>query len=350
VDAVEAAVRVLEDLPQFNAGTGSVLTQKGTVEMDALIVDGRDVGAGAVAGVRTVQHPISLARRVMEETKHVFLIGDGAEAFAHGECGIPRIDNARLVTQERRQQLARAMQALGDDTGPSPPAAAAPAAAEPGQPETCCSGDHDTVGAVALDCFGNVAAATSTGGLTAKMAGRVGDSPLCGAGAWADNAAGAVSITGTGEFIIRSLLAKTVADCYSEQRTVAPHSAPGVGAGGAAVAGGLERMHTRIGGPGAGCIFVSPCGEAGIGHSTRHMSWALGRVALGDNCETVPLQSAVEMPRIPLSLFSRASTSAAQPTATSGPALRRRRHSDVPAEVAGTVAVYTSEEAGVLRT
>lgn len=182
VDAVEAAVRVMEDDPVFNAGRGSVFTAEGRIECDAAIMDGSTRSAGAVAGVRTTRHPVSLAREVMSNSAHVFLAGAGADSFARAHH-IEAAEPAWFETAERRRQLDEIL-------------------ANPDAPFD--SGmKYGTVGAVAVDEAGHVAAATSTGGLTGKRWGRVGDSPLIGAGTYADDRAAAVSCTGAGEFFIR---------------------------------------------------------------------------------------------------------------------------------------------------
>ena len=186
LDVVEQVVRLLEDDPQFNAGRGAVFTHDGTHELDASIMDGRTLACGAVTGVRTVKNPISLARRVMEETPHVFLATDGAEEFAT-DMGVERVDPSYFFTERRRRQLDDALE-------------------KDGKP----SRGGGTVGAVALDVHGNLAAATSTGGTTSKRWGRVGDSPVIGAGTYADNRTCAVSCTGTGEEFIRHSVAHSV--------------------------------------------------------------------------------------------------------------------------------------------
>ena len=182
LDVVERAVRTLEDDPQFNAGRGAVFTREGRHELDASIMDGRDLRAGAVAAVTTVKNPIALARAVMERTPHVLLAGDGAEAFAR-EIGMQPVPNDYFSTERRRESLQRVIDR---------------------------EGSRGTVGAVALDREGNLAAATSTGGLTGKRRGRVGDSPIVGAGTYADNRTCAVSGTGTGEEFIRHAIAHSV--------------------------------------------------------------------------------------------------------------------------------------------
>ncbi|WP_294390778.1 isoaspartyl peptidase/L-asparaginase [uncultured Sphingomonas sp.] len=181
-DAVQAAVEVLEDDPAFNAGRGSVFTAEGHIECDAAIMDGKTMDAGAVAGLRTTRHPVALARAVMADSPHVFLTGAGAEGFAR-ERGIEAVAPSWFETAERRRQLDEIL-------------------ARPDAPFD--SGmKYGTVGAVAVDNDGHVAAATSTGGLTGKKWGRVGDSPLIGAGTYADDRAAAVSCTGAGEYFIR---------------------------------------------------------------------------------------------------------------------------------------------------
>ena len=189
LDAVEAAVRVLEENPCFNAGRGSVLTATGSIELDAAIMDGRDRRAGAVSGLRTTRAPISLARCLLDDGPHVFLSGHGADDFAR-DHGFEQVENRWFEIPERRTQLEELTNAGGFDDEVK----------------------YGTVGAVAVDVYGNVAAATSTGGLTAKRWGRVGDSPLIGAGTFADNRAAAVSATGSGEYFIRSVAAHQLAE------------------------------------------------------------------------------------------------------------------------------------------
>ncbi len=190
LDAVTVAVRLLEDAPEFNAGRGAVLTFDGTVELDASIMDGASLAAGAVAGMTGVRHPIEAARRVMSESPHVMLVGSGADAFARAQ-GLEFKDPDWFITEFRLQQL-RAVQARQ-------------------QSATQLSEDwFSTVGAVALDAEGNLAAATSTGGMTNKRWGRVGDSPIIGAGTYADNRSCAVSATGHGEYFIRHAVAHEI--------------------------------------------------------------------------------------------------------------------------------------------
>ena len=197
LDAVEAAVRTLEDDSHFNAGKGSVFTSGGTIEMDAAIMDGKTLGVGAVAGVEHVRNPIRLARAVMEKSKHVFMIGVGAEEFAKRN-GIELVDAKYFFTQQRWDELKKA-QAKQKSGGQSEKKFIT------SDPER-----HGTVGAVARDKNGNLAAATSTGGTTNKLPGRVGDSPVIGAGTYADNNSCAVSCTGDGEYFIRAAVAHEV--------------------------------------------------------------------------------------------------------------------------------------------
>jgi beta-aspartyl-peptidase (threonine type) len=195
LDAVQAAIQVLEDSPRFNAGKGAVFNAQGKHELDASIMEGHTRRAGAVAGVMTVRHPIQLARAVMEHSPHVMLAGKGAEAFADTRPEIERVRNHWFDTDVRQRQLekARAAEQAQASTG---------APAMPG-------GYFGTVGAVALDARGHIAAATSTGGMTNKRWGRIGDSPVIGAGTWADDRCG-VSGTGWGEFYIRYAVAHDI--------------------------------------------------------------------------------------------------------------------------------------------
>jgi beta-aspartyl-peptidase (threonine type) len=236
LDAVEASVRALEDDPCFNAGRGSVLTSEGVVELDAAIMDGRDRRAGAVAGLTTTRAPISLARRLMEQGPHVFLSGTGADQFAR-ESGLEQVDNGWFVTGERRRQLDELLAGGGFDADVK----------------------YGTVGAVACDSSGHVAAATSTGGLTAKRWGRIGDSPLIGAGTYADDGSAAVSATGSGEYFIRAVAAHQLADrvrLAGESLQAALH--------------GVLADIRELGGTG-GLIAVGPAGEVAWGFTTPAM-------------------------------------------------------------------------------
>ena len=184
IDAVEATIKVMEDSPLFNAGKGAVFTGAGTNELDASIMDGATLQAGAVAGVKTVKNPISAARKVMEKTWHVLLAGEGADAFAK-EQELDIVDNSYFHTEHRFKSLIKAKEKEIEK--------------------------HGTVGCVALDKKGNLAAGTSTGGLTNKRWGRVGDSPIIGAGTYASNKTCAVSGTGQGEYFIRGSVAFDIA-------------------------------------------------------------------------------------------------------------------------------------------
>ncbi len=246
LDAVEVAVRVLEEDSCFNAGRGSVLTATGCIELDAAIMDGRTRAAGAVSGLRTTRAPISLARRLLDEGPHVFLSGHGADDFAR-DHGFEQVDNKWFEIPERRRQLDEIVAAGGFDDEVK----------------------YGTVGAVAVDIEGHVAVATSTGGLTAKRWGRVGDSPLIGAGTYADDRAAAVSATGSGEYFIRSVAAHQLAER--------------VRIGGQSLQDALDSTLTdiaQLGGKG-GLIAVAPNGEAAWGFTTpamyRGMADASGR-------------------------------------------------------------------------
>ncbi len=236
LDAVEAAVRVLEDNPCFNAGRGSVLTSEGCVELDAAIMDGRNRRAGAIAGLRTTRAPVSLARRLMEQGPHVFLSGRGADEFAR-DAGLEQVDNSWFVTAERRRQLEEILAHGGFDSDVK----------------------YGTVGAVAFDKDGHLAAATSTGGLTAKRWGRIGDSPLIGCGTYADDRSAAVSATGSGEYFIRAVAAHQLAER--------------IRIGGETLQSALDKVLSDIGelGGTGGLIAVSSSGEAACGFTTNAM-------------------------------------------------------------------------------
>lgn len=231
VDAVCEAVAAMEDDPAFNAGLGSCLTSAGTVEMDAAVMDGGDLRAGAVALVRAVRQPIRLARAVMEHGQHVLLAGPAADAFA-GAHGVETCRPEDLVTddQRRRWEQRRA------------------------------DGSAGTVGAIAADMAGHVAAATSTGGMSDKLAGRIGDSPLIGSGTYADDALGAASATGHGEAIMRVVLAKSVVDLLRDGRDPAR-----------AAGSGIALLAHRVCGTG-GIIVVDPLGRFGYASNTPHMT------------------------------------------------------------------------------
>jgi len=236
LDAVEAAVRVLEEDICFNAGRGSVLTADGLIELDAAIMDGRTRRAGAVAGLRSTRAPISLARLLLERGPHVFLSGPGADQFAR-EAGLEQVDNSWLEVPERRRQLAELMVAGGFDDEVK----------------------YGTVGAVAVDVDGHVAVATSTGGLTAKRWGRIGDTPLIGAGTYADDRSAAVSATGSGEYFIRAVAAHQLAER--------------VRLGAEPLQQALDAVLADVGSLGGrgGLIAVAPNGDAAWGFTTPAM-------------------------------------------------------------------------------
>jgi beta-aspartyl-peptidase (threonine type) len=202
LDAVETSIRFLEDSPLFNAGKGAVFTSQGTNELDASIMDGQTLMAGAVAGVRRIKNPISLARLVMTRSPHVLLAGDGAEAFAKQQ-GIELVDPKYFFTERRWQELQKAKEAEQPKTSSESPRGellrSVPQVSK-----------YGTVGAVALDGAGNLAAGTSTGGMTNKRPGRIGDSPIIGAGTYANNHTCAVSATGRGEYFIRLAVAHDI--------------------------------------------------------------------------------------------------------------------------------------------
>lgn len=226
VDAVVAAVAALEDNPRFNAGTGSALNALGEVETDASVMRGEDGGAGAVAALKDVLNPIRLARLVMEKTPHVLLAGAGARAFAV-EQGVPL---GSLVTPRAQARFEKAAKG------------------------------HGTVGAVARDKWGHLAAATSTGGTPGKMPGRIGDSPIIGAGTFADDALGACSCTGTGEAILKATLARKAVDlCLMVTPNVAAAEA--------------VKQLARFGGDG-GLILIDPTGRLGFAFDTQRMARA----------------------------------------------------------------------------
>ncbi len=223
LDAVETAVRALEDCPLFNAGRGAVFTHEGVHELDASLMSGIDRATGAVAGVRGVVNPISLARLVMEQSEHVLLAGRGAEEFAllHGT---PFAEAAYFFVEHRYKQWVEARTAnrvVLDHTAPLHESTRTDASPAPGAvpPDAWPSPKMGTVGAVARDQHGHLAAATSTGGMTNKRWGRIGDTPLVGAGTWADDRTCAVSCTGHGEFFMRGVVAYDIA-CLMEYRSL----------------------------------------------------------------------------------------------------------------------------------
>lgn len=209
LDAVEATVRVLEDCPLFNAGKGAVFTNEGKNELDASIMNGKNLAAGAVASVTTIRNPITAARAVMERSQHVMMVGAGAEKFAKQQ-GLEIVDPSYFYTEERWQGLLK-VRAEDPDSVALDHGNKTKTTGLLKQPENR-DYKYGTVGAVAVDVQGNLAAATSTGGMTNKKFGRIGDAPIIGAGTYADNNTVAVSCTGWGEFFIRLSVAKSISD------------------------------------------------------------------------------------------------------------------------------------------
>jgi len=243
LDAVEAAVGILEEDPTFDAGRGSFLNANGEIELDAIIMDGATLNLGAVAAIQNILHPVSVARLVMERTEHCLLVGAGAQAFAR-RMGVPELHPRELLTP---RELAF-YEEVKDDPGyktrdlfePTP---------------------MGTVGAVAMDQRGNLAVATSTGGTARKLPGRVGDSPLVGAGAYADNSCGAASATGWGEAIMQVLLSKTACDLLRNHPAMASAEMA------------VDLLYRRVKGRG-GIILIDREGRYGWAHNTPKMAFA----------------------------------------------------------------------------
>lgn len=244
LDAVEMAVSVMEDDPTFDAGVGSVLNCVGDIELDAIIMDGRTLALGAVAAVRNIPNPVRLARVIMEDTYHTLLVGDGARRFAE-QKGMRLCAQAELTVPREIERFRKLQEVpdyhLSDEFTPDP---------------------MDTVGAVAIDQAGDIAAATSTGGVHFKLPGRVGDSPLVGSGAYADNLTGGASATGHGESIMRVLLSKTATDALGRGLSVQE-----------AADYAIRYMYERVGGFG-GLILVDHRGETAFAYNTPHMAVA----------------------------------------------------------------------------
>jgi beta-aspartyl-peptidase (threonine type) len=247
LDAVETAIVAMENDETFDAGRGSFLTRDGRVQMDALIMDGATMRAGGVGCVEHIRNPIQAARLVLDQSPHVYFVGEGAERFAQGH-GMRLCDNEELVIEREIQRLKEAQEKEAA-----------------GHPDMTFAGpqtSHDTVGAVALDANGNIAAGTSTGGTLNKDPGRVGDSSLIGCGCYADNQSAAVSCTGWGEPIMKLVLAKWAAD------RVRTGGAPDATANEA-----ISYLHRRLQGHG-GLILLDARGRFGIAHNTPRMAWA----------------------------------------------------------------------------
>jgi beta-aspartyl-peptidase (threonine type) len=247
LQAVETCASLLEDDPVFNAGCGSVLNEYGKVEMDAAIMDGRDLSAGGVAAVQNIANPIQLARYVMTESEHVMLISEGAMRFAD-HCGVAREPDNYFYTPDRVEQLkkARLKHKIMLDHDDSE--------------DDSEDQKYGTVGAVARDAEGNLAAATSTGGIVNKRMGRVGDSPIVGAGVWADNETCAISATGYGEDFMRTLIGKTISDFMFMQEMD----------GAQATAAGIEYLRRKVKGRG-GVIVIDRDGNCSSGLTTKKM-------------------------------------------------------------------------------
>ena len=246
LDAVEAAVVVMEDDEVFDAGRGSFLNREGKVQLDALIMDGNTLRAGGVGCVEHIANPVRAARKVLSESPHVYFVAEGAERFAK-QHGIPLCKNEDLIIPREVERL-REFQDLATGEG---------------QDLFAPDISHDTVGAVALDHAGNIAAATSTGGTLNKAPGRLGDSSLIGCGCYADNQSAAVSLTGWGEPIMKLVLAKWAAD------RVASGNIPQW-----AAAEAMNYLKDRLNGHG-GIIVLDSQGRFGLAHNTPRMAWAV---------------------------------------------------------------------------
>ncbi|MDO9224339.1 MAG: isoaspartyl peptidase/L-asparaginase [Caulobacter sp.] len=255
MDAVEAVIREFEDDPLFNAGRGAVFTAEGTNSLDAAFMDGETLKAGAVAGVTRTRHPISLARAVMEKSKHVMLVGPGADAFSVF-AGLEQVEPSWFFTERRWAQLVKALTADGLPIPSRPAGAPAPHAFTPIPDDR----KFGTVGVVALDTAGNIAAGTSTGGTTAKRWGRVGDSPIIGSGTYASNQSCAVSGTGTGEYFIRLTVAREICALVQYKGMTLQQAADEV----------IQTRLTALGGDG-GVIALAPDGQIAWSYNTSGM-------------------------------------------------------------------------------
>ena len=261
LDAVEAAIRVLEDNPLFNAARGAVFTAEGKTELDAAIMDGATMRAGSVADVTHTRYPITLARSVMEKTPYVLLVGSGADAYSL-QAGMEQAEPSYFFTESRWQSLVRQLQKEGKPVPPRPAGAPPPGEVVPTAQLEESDGTHryGTVGVVALDRKGNVAAGTSTGGLQGKMPGRVGDSPIIGAGTYASNQSCAVSGTGVGEFFIRYTVAREICALVQYKGIALQQAADEV----------IQKKLASIHGDG-GVIAIAPDGQLGWSFNTPGM-------------------------------------------------------------------------------
>lgn len=259
LDAVEATAKILEDEPLFNAGRGAVFTANGRNELDASIMDGRTRAAGAVAGLTRTRHPISAARKVMEQSGHVLLTGAGADQFA-SEAGLEQVDPSFFFTEHRWRQLEKRLTERGQPVPARP--AGAPRVATPPIPSNTPDelNKRGTIGVVAVDGQGNYAAGTSTGGMTAKRFGRVGDSPIIGAGTYAMNDVCAVSATGAGEYFIRLSVARSICALIELRGMSAQQAADQV----------VQTDLTAMGGDG-GVIVIGPQRDVVFSFNTKGM-------------------------------------------------------------------------------
>ena len=255
MDAIEATIHLLEDDPLFNAGRGAVFTAEGRNELDAAMMDGQTLKAGAVAGVTRTRHPISLARAVMDKSPHVMMIGSGADAFSEAQ-GLEQVDPSYFFTERRWKSLESFLRANNLPIPPKPVGGAP----DPAQGLAHDEGKKGTVGVVALDSHGNVAAGTSTGGTTGKRWGRVGDAPIIGAGTYASNQSCAVSATGTGEYFIRLTVARDVCALVELKGMSLQAAADEV----------IQKQLTALGGDG-GVIAVAPDGQIAWSYNTSGM-------------------------------------------------------------------------------
>jgi beta-aspartyl-peptidase (threonine type) len=252
LDAVEATIRIMEDSPLFNAGKGAVFTNAGTNELDASIMDGKTLKAGAVASLKHIKNPISLARLVMEKSKHVMMVGDGAESFAK-EQGVELVPASYFYTEDRWKALQR--EKAEEEEKNKTPKDKKPEKAHANLPFH----EYGTVGAVALDQGGNLAAGTSTGGISNKKWGRVGDSPIIGAGTYANNRTCGVSATGDGEYFIRSVVAHDLSALLEYKGLSLKEAADAV----------IEKVY-KLGGKG-GLITIDKDGHIAMSFSTAGM-------------------------------------------------------------------------------
>ena len=245
LDAVEAAVNILEEDPTFDSGRGAFLNERGEVELDAMIMDGRTLDFGSVAALQNILHPVSVARKVMEETEHCMLVGEGALLFAK-KMGFEELPPEALLTDRELDFFQKIKNKEAFKTH---------------HPFEFQNLPMDTVGAVAMDENGNIAAATSTGGTARKLVGRVGDSPICGAGAYADNELGGASATGWGESIMKILLSKTAVDLFGKRPAME------------AARESIFILQKKVSGLG-GIIGIDKNGQYALAHNTPKMAYA----------------------------------------------------------------------------